>query len=73
MPEFKPKYLVMVEADANKNKYYRMIPHGDSWTAEYGRIGSSSQRRNYPIRQWNTKYNEKSEKGILIKQDSSKI
>lgn len=65
MPEFKPKYLVMVEADANKNKYYRMIPHGDSWTAEYGRIGSSSQRRNYPIRQWNTKYNEKIRKGYI--------
>lgn len=65
MPEFKPKYLVMVEADANKNKYYRMIPHGDSWTAEYGRIGSSSQHRNYPIRQWNTKYNEKIRKGYV--------
>ena len=65
MPGFKPKYLVMVEADANKNKYYRMIPHGDSWTAEYGRIGSSSQRRNYPIRQWNTKYNEKIRKGYI--------
>lgn len=65
MPEFKPKYLVMVEADANKNKYYRMIPHGDSWTAEYGRIGSSSQRRTYPIRQWNSKYNEKIRKGYI--------
>lgn len=65
MPEFKPKYLVMVEADANKNKYYRMIPHGDSWTAEYGRIGSSSQRRTYPTRQWNSKYNEKIRKGYI--------
>ena len=23
---------------ANYNKYYKQIPHGDSWTAEYGRV-----------------------------------
>ena len=39
--EYKPRYLVMVTASANNNKYYKQIPHGDSWTAEYGRVGSS--------------------------------
>jgi poly [ADP-ribose] polymerase len=53
----------MVTATANNNKYYKMIPHGDSWTAEYGRIGASPQRREYSMSQWNTKYNEKIHKG----------
>ena len=41
-----------------------MTPHGDTWTAEYGRVGSSSQRREYPIREWDKKYNEKIKKGL---------
>ena len=69
MPDFTPKYLVMVTAGANNNKYYRMTPHGDSWTAEYGRIGSSSQSRTYPMSQWNAKYNEKIRKGYVDQTD----
>lgn len=65
MSEIKPRYLVMVTASANNNKYYKQIPHGDTWTAEYGRIGSSSQRREYPMSQWNSKYNEKIRKGYV--------
>ena len=62
--ETKPKYLVMVTA-GNNNKYYRMIPHGDSWTAEYGRVGYEPQKRSYSIGCWNTKYNEKIKKGYV--------
>ena len=69
MPDFTPKYLVMVTAGENNNKYYRMTPHGDSWTAEYGRIGSSSQSRTYPMSQWNAKYNEKIRKGYVDQTD----
>lgn len=69
MPDFTPKYLVMVTAGTNNNKYYRMTPHGDSWTAEYGRIGSSSQSRTYPMSQWNAKYNEKIRKGYVDQTD----
>ena len=65
MTEIKPRYLVMVTASANNNKYYKQIPHGDSWTAEYGRVGSSPQRREYPMSQWNSKYNEKIRKGYV--------
>ena len=63
MSEIKPRYLVMVTASANNNKYYKQIPHGDSWTAEYGRVGSSPQRREYPMSQWESKYKEKIRKG----------
>lgn len=35
---YTPKYLVMVTAQ-NNNKYYNLIPHGDSFTAEFGRVG----------------------------------
>ena len=65
MEGIKPRYLVMVTASANNNKYYKQIPHGDSWTAEYGRVGSSPQRREYPMSQWNSKYNEKIRKGYV--------
>lgn len=65
MGEIKPRYLVMVTASANNNKYYKQIPHGGSWTAEYGRVGSSPQRREYPMSQWDKKYREKINKGYV--------
>lgn len=65
MSEIKPRYLVMVTASANNNKYYKQIPHGDSWTAEYGRVGSSPQRREYSMSQWDKKYKEKINKGYV--------
>ena len=67
--EYKPRYLVMVTASANNNKYYKQIPHGDSWTAEYGRVGSSPQRREYSMRDWDKKYNEKIRKGYVDQSD----
>lgn len=69
MPEIKPRYLVMVTASANNNKFYKMIPHGDTWTAEYGRVGAGVQRRQYSIRQWESKYNEKIRKGYVDQTD----
>lgn len=65
MSEIKPRYLVMVTASANNNKYYKQIPHGSTWTAEYGRVGSAPQRREYPMSQWDSKYNEKIRKGYV--------
>ena len=69
MSEIKPRYLVMVTASANNNKYYKQIPHGDTWTAEYGRVGSSPQRRTYPMSQWESKYKEKIRKGYVDQSD----
>lgn len=69
MAEIKPRYLVMVTASANNNKYYKQIPHGDTWTAEYGRVGSNPQRREYSMRQWDSKYNEKIRKGYVDQSD----
>lgn len=69
MPEYKPRYLVMVTASSNNNKYYKQIPNGDTWTAEYGRVGSSPQRRTYPMSQWQSKYNEKIRKGYVDQSD----
>lgn len=61
MPEL--KYLVMVTAQ-NNNKFYKMIPHGDTFTAEYGRLGNSSyQTKEYPISKFNTIYKQKLAKG----------
>ena len=69
MSDIKPRYLVMVTADANNNKYYKQIPEGDSWVAEYGRVGSSAQRRRYSMSQWQSKYNEKIRKGYIDQSD----
>lgn len=65
MQEIKPRYLVMVTASANNNKYYKMIPHGDTFDVEYGRVGASCQHASYPISQWDKKYNEKIRKGYV--------
>lgn len=65
----KPRYLVMVTSE-NNNKFYKQIPVDDNtWIAEYGRIGSTSTRRSYPMSSWNSKYNEKIRKGYEDKSD----
>ncbi len=61
MPEL--KYLVMVTTN-NNNKFYKMIPKGDIFIAEYGRLGANSfQRKEYPINKFNSVYNSKVAKG----------
>lgn len=69
MVDIKPRYLVMVTGSANNNKYYRMIPNGSSWTAEYGRVGANPQKREYSMSQWSKKYNEKIAKGYVDQTD----
>ena len=62
-------YLMMVTADANNNKYYKMIPKGDTFIVEYGRVGSKPQVRSYPIKDWNKKLREKLSKGYTDKSE----
>ena len=62
--EKSPVYLLMVTSN-NNNKYYKMIPNGDIFTVEYGRVGTSCQHASYPISQWNKKYKEKISKGYV--------
>lgn len=64
MSEKSPVYLVMVTTN-NNNKYYRMIPHGDTFEVEYGRVGASCQHASYSMSQWDKKYNEKIKKGYV--------
>jgi|WetSurSiteA1Bulk_404760.scaffolds.fasta_scaffold00318_25 poly [ADP-ribose] polymerase 2/3/4 len=62
----KPLYLVMVTSDENHNKYYRMIPNGDTFTVQYGRVGNDYVATDsYPIHMWDKKLNEKLKKGYL--------
>lgn len=65
--EYKPRYLVMMTAGANNNKYYKQIPNADgvTWTAEYGRIGAFPQKKVYQMRDWDKKYREKIKKGYV--------
>lgn len=64
------KYLVKVDPKANNSKYYKMIPNGDSFNVEYGRLGNErSQKSSYPISQWDRKYKEKIKKGYEDKSE----
>lgn len=58
------KYLVMVTTN-NNNKYYEMIPKGNSFEVRYGRIGAGAQTKTYPESQFHTKLNEKLRKGYV--------
>ena len=68
MADVCPKYLVMVTV-GNNNKYYRMIPHGENWTAEFGRVGAAPQTMNYSMKDWDKKYKEKIKKGYVDQTD----
>jgi len=56
----------MVTPDANHNKYYRMIPKGDTFEVQWGRVGNENyQSDTYPISLWDKKLNEKLRKGYV--------
>ena len=69
MSEHGVVYMVKVEPGQNNNKYYRLIPKGDHWIAEYGRVGAGCQTRRYTMAEWNKKYNEKLRKGYVDRTD----
>lgn len=63
-------YLVKVDPNANNSKYYKMIPNGDKFVAEYGRLGNANfQSAMYNMSQWDKKYNEKIKKGYENKSE----
>ena len=64
MSEKSPVYLLMVTRN-NNNKYYKMIPHGDIFEVEYGRVGATCQHASYSMSQWDKKYKEKIKKGYV--------
>lgn len=64
------KYLVKVDPKANNSKYYKMIPEGNSFKVEYGRLGNDRfQSTSYSINLWDKKYNEKIKKGYEDKSE----
>ena len=57
-------YLMFTDADANHNKFYRMIDVGNGkFEVVYGRVGNSGVKKSYPISEWSKKYREKINKG----------
>lgn len=66
MTDRQPLYLVMVEANANNNKFYRMIPNGSTFEVQYGRVGSGSfQTMTYPMSKWHEMLRSKLRKGYV--------
>ena len=63
------RYLTYVSMH-NNNKFYRMIPNGNTFTAIWGRIGQNGARCTYPIHQWDAKYAEKINKGYTDQSDT---
>lgn len=66
--DLKPIYLIMIDpnfGDLGHNKYYHMIPQGDTFLAEYGRVGAGKQTKVYPISKWNSTLSSKKKKGYV--------
>ena len=71
MSEVNPLYLVKVEAGANNNKFYRMIPNGSIFDVQFGRIGNSGfQTTSYPMGKWDSTLKSKLKKGY---EDQSRL
>jgi poly [ADP-ribose] polymerase len=55
---------LMMVTQENNNKFYNMTDlENGYWLVEYGRVGASSQKKEYPIDTWTQKLNEKLRKG----------
>jgi len=50
---------LMLVSENNNNKFYDMIAHGDTFTANWGRVGAKCQTKDYPISSWDKVYREK--------------
>jgi len=71
MSEVNPLYLVKVEVGANNNKFYRMIPNGNIFDVQFGRIGNSGfQTTSYPMSKWESTLKSKLKKGY---EDQSRL
>lgn len=66
--EVKPIHLVMV-TNLNNNKYYDMIPNGDTIIVKYGRIDSTCTEITKPMSDWDKIYNSKIKKGYVDQSD----
>ena len=67
------KYLIMVDAFDNHNKFYRIIPlPNGKFRAEWGRVGATAQSREYDQKFFWDKYNEKIRKGYTDQTDLHK-
>lgn len=70
--EKKPVYLIFVDADNNgvdSNKYYSLVPNGDTFTAKYGRVGATPQTKVYPMSKWDSTIKSKLKKGYQDRTD----
>ena len=56
------EYLMFVSQE-NNNKFYKMTENGDSFLAEWGRVGAAGQSKVYPLSRWESQLNEKLAKG----------
>lgn len=58
-------YLIKTEVVANNNKFYMMHQEegAPTFTVTYGRVGTGGVRKSYPMRSWDSKYQEKLKKG----------
>lgn len=57
--------LICVTPNNNNKFYYMEDLNNGTFLAEYGRVGSASNKVTYSIRDWDKKYNEKLKKGYV--------
>lgn len=55
---------LIMTSTSNNNKYYTMTDNeNDTFTAEYGRVGSNPQTKTYPMHKWDSTIKAKTKKG----------
>ena len=63
-PDRRPAVRLVMVTGANNNKVYEMAENGDgTFTARFGRIGSTLQEKTYPVARWDATYRAKTRKG----------
>ena len=63
-----PDFAYLENTSGSHNKFYRMEVNplnGTIWTATWGKIGTVGQEKDYPMREWSKKYDEKIKKGYV--------
>ncbi len=66
------RYLIMVDPCTNNDKYFKMIPSGDTFQAEFNKVGLVGNTKEYPMAKWDALYVSKIAKGYVDKTELRK-
>lgn len=62
-------YLLKLEVESNKNRYYKMVEKGDYFEIEYGRVGATPFKSKRPMYLWDETYKKHITEGYVDRSD----